>query len=300
MKAKQTEKFPRSRSCYSLCGDHRNDRQGSLGAGGQALVEYILVLVVVIAIASLFLIKLIKPLDAYLRSSLGSYVQCLLETGELPLLGTEEESAVGECGSLIMAARGDFKNSIAGQKGQSSSGSTSDSASSKGKEKSGGDKANKDSAASGTYAGSQSRGGGRQIRGGRGASEGQEGENADEGKKSDGSGGKFFRSRGVVETINTNREKVTAVDSNRFPEYLRRNTETSAKIQVLPELIGDGTAGSGPKRIPARQPDLKPSPTPELGEWEFGNYFRYILIAVIVIVILLLVGGQMYSLSKEQ
>ena len=67
---------------------------------GQAVVEYILVLVVVVGIALGVMYQLNTALKKYVQSYFGDYVACLLETGELPSLGGSSGANAESCASL--------------------------------------------------------------------------------------------------------------------------------------------------------------------------------------------------------
>lgn len=54
---------------------------------GQALVEYVLLLVVVVALAGAIAVQLFEPLGNWTKNYLGNYFYCLLDAGELPSLG---------------------------------------------------------------------------------------------------------------------------------------------------------------------------------------------------------------------
>lgn len=279
---------PRQRYFYSCPKDQR----------GQAIVEYVLVLVVVIAIASLFLAKLIRPLDQYLQGSLGSYVQCLLETGELPTLGSDETTAASECGSVMTAVKGDFASSVAGQAKLNNSDADSEG---KNKDKSGKAQAKADgskSSGSGTYAGSASRRGGNRIsRPGEGSEGHEVSPEQQEGGKSNSS---TFRPPVQTQQSAESRSKVTEIPYDRLPDRVKRQLEEKQKVKNIGEVTGDGSAGSGPKRIPVSIPEKKEKKVESDLGFELGNYMRYFVIAAIIVIILLVVGGQMYSLSKEQ
>ena len=60
---------------------------------GQAIVEYILVLVVAIALMGMVL-QFSKAFQAFANNYFGSYLSCLLEMGELPSLGFDGSSGI--------------------------------------------------------------------------------------------------------------------------------------------------------------------------------------------------------------
>lgn len=64
---------------------------------GQAVTEYILVLVVVVGIIMGILYQFNDAFKKYVQSYFGEYVACLLETGELPGLGGEDGANAQIC-----------------------------------------------------------------------------------------------------------------------------------------------------------------------------------------------------------
>lgn len=69
--------------------------QGRLRQRGQAMIEYLLVVIVSVLIVGAMVEKMWKPFDDFVRAMMGTYVQCLLETGELPTFGAANANA--EC-----------------------------------------------------------------------------------------------------------------------------------------------------------------------------------------------------------
>lgn len=64
---------------------------------GQAVVEYILVLVIIVSIILGILFQFNDAFKNFLQSYFGDYLACLLETGELPALGGGTGPTTGEC-----------------------------------------------------------------------------------------------------------------------------------------------------------------------------------------------------------
>lgn len=62
---------------------------------GQGIVEYILLIVVVIMIATALSLRLFKPANEWMKNYIGDYIECLLDQGELPSLGGAE--TVSDC-----------------------------------------------------------------------------------------------------------------------------------------------------------------------------------------------------------
>lgn len=68
---------------------------------GQSIVEYVLLLVVVIAIATAAGIRLFKPVSKWADFYMGTYTQCLLDSGELPKIAGGNPQ---ECDDLAQQA----------------------------------------------------------------------------------------------------------------------------------------------------------------------------------------------------
>ncbi|MCB9072590.1 MAG: hypothetical protein H6623_03145 [Bdellovibrionaceae bacterium] len=66
---------------------------------GQAVLEYILVLVIVVGIILSTMYQLNTAFKKYVQSYFGEYIACLLETGELPSLGSGEGANKEICSS---------------------------------------------------------------------------------------------------------------------------------------------------------------------------------------------------------
>lgn len=71
----------------------------AIGQSGQAVLEYILILLVTVAILLGVLYQFSDAFKKYVASYFGNYVACLLETGEMPSLGGESGASASVCGS---------------------------------------------------------------------------------------------------------------------------------------------------------------------------------------------------------
>jgi hypothetical protein len=70
---------------------------------GATLIEYVLMLVVVVALVKLLSTACDQPMNKFLNAYMGTYIQCLLEFGELPSLGGESTTD-GECNARFQPA----------------------------------------------------------------------------------------------------------------------------------------------------------------------------------------------------
>lgn len=62
---------------------------------GQAIVEYLLILVVTVTFVIFVSSRLMTPVTRFMKNYAGAYVECLLETGELPFIAAVSENT--EC-----------------------------------------------------------------------------------------------------------------------------------------------------------------------------------------------------------
>lgn len=64
---------------------------------GQATVEYVLLLVVTIGLLIAVAAQVFTPFNKWAKTYMGSYIGCLLDAGELPMLGTTGSGADNIC-----------------------------------------------------------------------------------------------------------------------------------------------------------------------------------------------------------
>lgn len=82
---------------------HPSYRCVRCSSSGQAAIEYILILVVTVAILLMLLMQLFRPMQMFVQAYMGDYVECLLETGELPSLGGESQIQDDSCNARFEA-----------------------------------------------------------------------------------------------------------------------------------------------------------------------------------------------------
>ncbi|RYZ79749.1 MAG: hypothetical protein EOP06_26610, partial [Proteobacteria bacterium] len=61
---------------------------------GQAAVEYVLLLILSVAILVALTYQVFTPMRDFFKDYMGTYISCLLETGELPSFGNEDTQEV--------------------------------------------------------------------------------------------------------------------------------------------------------------------------------------------------------------
>ena len=102
---RQRRRRSRSRRLPQTKGEQLLKKQmGMENQRGQAVVEYILIIIVSITLILALATKLIKPLSNFMENYAGGYVECLLETGDLPYFMTENPDS--ECSLEKMEAIG--------------------------------------------------------------------------------------------------------------------------------------------------------------------------------------------------
>lgn len=287
---------------------------------GQGTIEYVLLLVITITMIMLAMGQIFKPLGTFMQDYMGTYVACMLSSGELP--GLKGEDKLKEANSLCSVGFGAGKGSTGagangnnqnGENGNNSgsgtSGSNSNNAGKNAKNnKSGSGSGSESSDGSGGsnnsgnyYAGSQSRramfGRSRMI-----SSDG--GESSDNGNQKryvnalNGKGERFFRQRNQSIPISMNNGRGLAISG--FTEEMRKKQER--KIQSEPRVLPKSENEDFSK--PERRSIVKPPPPVKKVELQkdeevtFGGFFKYIFIAVIILLIIILGGGQMFEMSK--
>lgn len=277
---------------------------------GQGLVEYILILSVTVIIILGLAQRLYKPLGDFVESFMGTYVACLLETGELPRFGTDEPSS-GECrppamgeGETVDVAEG----RPVGEGRQVGEGRPIGEGREVGEGRPVGD---------GRGAGAGGLGGGRfgnrrTTVGAAGAGGGDGGsgrggrtrrvEIALEG----GGSGSFFSSQqgGGGRSIYRRGDRYVAVTGAMAEEIERRQPQRNQAGNNR-QRVEAGTGGvevAMPKRQLVQQTQNRnrgPTSDDEIGTLDISQIVKYILIAGIIIILLVLLGGQALQLSKS-
>lgn len=274
------------------------ERSSFSNQDGQALVEYLLVLVVSVALVIALATQIFTPFRDFLKSYMGDYIACLLETGELPSLGnetTEELLAAEGCNAKFESA------TLA--KGRPARADAQSAAQ---------NPAEKKAADTGPEGGA---GGGSPV----------------VGPGSSGRGSNLLISsfnRKTATEAGAPQEKVTEIPVqleassfyNRKDSYSSETggrpakitsvgiaglTEEEKKKQARKEnssrVVASGEQlGPPPKKIPVKKPEPKPEVVEEDTPMTFGNFFRFLLIAAIVIALLAVLGGQALKIAKSQ
>lgn len=289
---------------------------------GQGTIEYVLLLVITITMIMLAMGQIFKPLGTFMQDYMGTYVACMLSSGELPGLQSENKlkEANAKCSVSFngtgSSTNGNNPNGNNGSNGQNGADGDANAANKNGKNannkngKNGsgsGDGSSQDgsgsSGGSTSYAGTQS----RKTMFGRsrvGSSDAGSDFGDGEGSKKryvsnlNTKGDKFYRQRNQVQSLSSNGRGLAI---SGFTEEMKKKQER--KIQSEPRVLAktENEEFSRPERKSIVKPPPPSKKVEALKDEEFsmGNYFKYILIAVIILLIIILGGGQMFEMSKS-
>ena len=281
---------------------------------GQGTIEYILVIVVVIAIVAGGLYQLNQAFASFANNLFGEYLSCLLETGELPALGNPDDSASSTCAQFFAAfdeseAQGDLESRIGtdgggsgGSNGGGSNGSSSGGASDRSAQSSMNDRNGRSGRSGTVVASSGSRGGGRFGRN-RGWNQGQTRNSSLGGKSSSdeeiGTGNTGVSSYGFGNERSgaPKRQKAKFLDSS-FNMGRNEQEEREAPIKTKSKTVSSHQKKKDEVFMIERKVASKGKIREDDG-FSFGDMIRYFIIAAIIIAIVVFFGGQIAQMSNE-
>lgn len=245
-------------------------------------------LVVTVTILLTLVAKIFTPMREFLQAYMGDYVECLLETGELPTLGGESRTLDPDsCDSKFKEA------TLAGGRGKKAD---AEEAAKEAREKAARD-AGAGGGGGGTYAGSSSRH--SKLFSDSFNRKSSEGTNKDskivEISIAATEEGGFRKSSGTFSSFVTRKDygqTVTYGLSASEQENLEKEKKGASRV-----IAGEALTALPKKRLirPPAASKVKEIEAPSLG---IGDYLRYILIGAIIIVLGLLIGGQAAKLAK--
>ncbi len=283
------------------------------GQSGQAVLEYILVLVITVSIILGIMHQFSDAFGGFLDKYFGDYIACLLETGELPALGGS-----GASEALCQSPMQDFDISAGKalvQSGNNGSGSSGDGGGSgNDTSSSGSDSGGSDSDSSGSNnrnlrpnrvgngAGSSNADGlsanaqkGRPGQFKQKLNSGGPGQNknknvgfGESGGQIGGPGGKTFRSKRIIILGES---------------YLSDDEKKKKKMASSSETKEKKGSNSDVLRTPVQKLEIKKSRhiTSEDNSkgFNFGFFIKFLLIAGIIIAIVIFLGGQGLQIKKS-
>lgn len=258
---------------------------------GQAMIEYILILAISVALVLGLANQLYKPFGSWLQNYMGAYLECLIDIGELPSLGYEGGS--GECNTKFQPG-----TLGAGRPPRAGSGGGNNSAN-KG--------AGSESGGGGSGGGSAGDRGGRSSAGSRGFPVGT---NSGADGPGSGSGSKvltealpetrYFRMRSSAFAVSneTGRRSSTGVTGiiSMEQEKIKKREQRAFTTARLDNSEGESQRG---KKLIVKPGERKIAAEETAPAWGFSQYLKYFLILIIIIAIILFLGGQVLQISKS-
>lgn len=289
----------------------------SSSSQGQAIVEYILLIVVSITLVIGVATKLITPLRDFMQNYAGAYVECLLETGDLPSFLTTNPNS--ECTIEKMKAVGLLDSTSGGSGGSGGGGSggqTSGNSNASNSNRSNGSSNTNGGSGSGSGSGSSSgssRGPQPSQGSNTGADSGNEtgsssssssaggaGEDKDAKKSNSLSSGDSSDSGGLKTYQNDYGSGITGVVS--VPKEMQQNGLQSGSSQ----MVKSGQSQVDELRQSSFSAPFNEKPEPKKGldlesgmGFNWGMYLRYFIIGGIILALIIMVGTQLNSLRKS-
>jgi hypothetical protein len=297
-----------------------------LGSRGQGTVEYILLLIISVALVLALSALYVKPMNNWIKFYLGDYYRCLLQTGELPLLGGQSENE-SVCKVYLSSAQQAIASGASGSGGSGGNGPGGKGANGKGangKNGSGGPGGDGSDGSDGSDGGGNDGGGGSDSIGtaggrGRGASRRMSnassrrtdeapttgvGEGGDSKRRSAGKGGdsgkNFFKGgNNAQQVIYISRGGVKQTYS---VERLSVRDKKKAKSEQNRSRViaSSGSVGDAERKVMV----IKEKPKVEVVEekknsFSFGNIMRIAMMIIIIGALVLFIGGQALQISKS-
>lgn len=258
---------------------------------GQALLEYILVLLVVVGIIGGVIFQLNTAFRIWANNYFGNYLVCLLETGELPSLGAPDPNS--ECAQEFQAFDVQSGDTLTGEgvgEGDGSGGGGGRAAVAPG---SNGSVGGRPGARSGRNFGRanrfRARGGGAGVDGegdedGISRESNRTGPGYIDGYSSDSGRPKRFATRGEIKRRGRARQE---------------KEEEAKKKPKAKNVEGGPETRAGPELIPVANRSLAKVDAVEVDDLSFGGFLRYLVIAGIVIALVIVIGGQILQVTKS-
>ncbi|WP_413576335.1 hypothetical protein ACLVWU_18305 [Bdellovibrio sp. HCB290] len=265
---------------------------------GQAVIEYVLILVITVSLILMLITQIFKPFQAFVQSFTGDYFACLLEKGELPVLGGDNSDL--ECKFSFQNVSSEFKNNPSSSKSNSGD---SESSSKPPKESSASSSSSSGSSGS-SYAGSRSRSGGSgRISRARAPTSGIDSSSEQGGKVVEialegGGAGGYFKSNNGGYSVQTGR-RVASVPISGLTEDERKKLEKKANGGGKTTVVQNDGFAPPKKKTAVKKPEPKLELPPEEKAVTFGNFIRWLFIAALIIALVIFLGGQALQFSKS-
>lgn len=268
---------------------------------GQALVEYVLMLVVSVAMVLALGYQLFKPFQSFLKAYMGDYIACLLDTGELPSLGNRDakEALADEgCNVNFEAA------TLAGGRPPKSSSSSSKSSSNPSTSKSSSSSSSSGGSSGGSSSPSSSAPNRNLLVSSINKRNGTESKSSSE-KTTEiaisGVSGNGYYNRRDSWSDGSSRAVASRTTALGIAGLTEDEKKRLGRQEGAKNTIASGeSVGPPPKKIAIPKNEAKVVTAAEDDPMTFGNFFRFLLIAAIIIALVVVLGSQALKISKSQ
>jgi len=278
---------------------------------GQAVIEYILILSVVILLILGGVYQFNDSFRNYVRGFFGGYIACLLETGELPSLGASQvatQTCVAQyrafdpnSGQPLLTGGAGSGGGGAGSGGGGAANTSRGRPGQGGRTTSGGSAPTANADSVGSSGGPQTaaslfNSSGRPRR----QTVGQVGNSSTVSEK--GSGESEFSSAPTqtVGQVRTNRDRVSRMTIDRRGFFDQEEREETGRANITTPIAAQDRQNLKPKRL---QFEAKRAPTATMKEsstdFSVGGLLRLFLIVAIILALLFFLGGQALQISKS-
>ncbi len=257
---------------------------------GQALVEYVLLLAVTIALILGLANQVYKPFGNWLQDYMGAYLECLIDIGELPSLGYDASS--GECNSKFQPATA--ANGRPPKPGESTSNSGRRSGSGNSDENgSGGGSV----AGGGRRSGSQSRGFPVGSKAGADSTASTSNSAVITEKLPESN---YFRLRSSGYTVAGSQTRIGANGIQGIITVEQKKIEKRGQKAFTAGRLQEGDSNNQrAKKLVVKPAERKAASEEPNPSWSFSEYLKFGLIFLIIVAIILFLGGQILQISKS-
>lgn len=277
---------------------NRDETQILRSQSGQAVVEYILILVVVVGLILGGVYQFNDAFKVWANNYFGDYLTCLLETGELPIIDAAPGDS-GICNQLFKTfsladgrplgtkpGDGGGGGSESGKSKSSDAGGAKEGAYSGGGG-SGSGSSGSNSKMSSHFGGQSSAGSVVQKNGKGGDKDSYTGSTAAGSYGSPGGGGGGSKGNPQV------RQRI----DNRFAFEEEKEERQKAKSSSTSRATASEAQAKSRIKMHARE--LKKNTLEQDKPFTFGNFLRFIIMAAIIIALVVFIGGQMLQVGKS-
>jgi hypothetical protein len=295
---------------------------------GQGTIEYILLLVITTSMILLALGQIFRPMQSFLKDFMGTYVACMLSSGELPSIHSENKlkDVDSQCsfkfegsgslanngssggGSAVGESTKNGKNSLTDSNAGGNQSNNKNSANNNSKKGSGKGSGSSDSSggsqSANSFAGSPSRNSlfGRKGSGSTDSGSGLDGDAGAGGKKRyvnglNKKGDRFINSSNQRQATSANGRGIAVFGyTEGMSDKQERKIQSEARVVAR---LDEGMVQTAQKKVAIKPPTTVIKIEAKDEEMSLGAYLKYLLIAVIILLIVILGGGQMFEMSKS-